>query len=367
MNNRILLISNRTPFTGIGNYSYQLIKNFQQYRLIDFNFLNLATIAEDSYGGSIGLFSQKIKRLVDHLLFLHKIPKHYRVYHLLNPNLGILIAKYRPIVVTVHDIFPFTSIAKKIAITESHGLDIPILLAMKVNMKSVRNADRIITVSEHTKKDLTTLFRINPSRITVIHLGVDRNLYRLRSKKRARSHLNLPLDKKIILHVGVDEPRKNIRTLIEAFSIIKKKMPKTILIRVGGMRNITRRLITSFRLEGSVMHHSKVSNLALFYNAADVLAFPSYYEGFGKPVLEAMASGTPVIAGRGSSIPEVLGDSGIMIPPSDAKMLRDAICQVLTENQTRAEMIEKGLKRSLKFNWRTCADKTIKIYEVLQD
>jgi len=360
---KVLLISNRSAFTGIGNYSFQLAKHIFEIDRVDFDFLNLETVAEDNFGGSVNVFSQKTKRLMDHLFFLRKVPPGYRVYHLLNPNLGILVAKWRPIIVTVHDVFPFTSVARRDLVAQSYGLDIPILMAMKVNMKFVKNADRIISVSHNTKKELVSLFGIKASKILVIHLGVDKRLFHPRSKEKTRRNLNLPLRKKIVLHVGVDEPRKNIRTLIEAFCFVKKRIPETVFLRIGGMRNITRRLISSLKLENSMIHYKKVPNIALFYNAADLLAFPSYYEGFGLPVLEAMASGLPVIAGDSSSIPEIVGNSGILLPPFNAKMLSEYICQVLTNKHTRTEMAAKELERSRKFNWETCARKTVEIYK----
>ncbi len=363
--NKILLISNRSFQTGIGNYAFQLVKNFNEMSLVDFDLVNLTTTAEDSYGGFMNVFSQKAKRIIDHVLFLRKISRNYVFYHLLNPNLGLLVSRFRPIVVTVHDVFPFTRIARSDLITQSHGLDIPSFIAMRINMKFVKNADRIISVSEHTKRELTSLFRMNTSKVSVVHLGVDRNVFHPRHKKEARRACNLPLNKKIILHVGVDEPRKNIRTLIEAFYLVRKRIPNTILVRIGGLRKTTQRQILNRGMERSVIHRKKVSHIESFYNAADLLAFPSYYEGFGLPILESMASGVPVVAGKSSSIPEILGAAGIMIPPRDPKTLSDCICQILTEKEIRDKMIEDGLERSLKFSWKTCAKRTLEVYRMI--
>jgi len=363
--NKILLISNRSPSTGIGTYSYQLVKHLKETWHVDLDFLNLTTLAEDSYGTTIHVSSQKIKRLIDHLLFLRKIPKGYKVYHILNPNLGILIMRYRPTVVTVHDIFPFTSMATHDLITQSLGLDSPILLAMKFNMKFVKTADRIISVSEHTKRDIISLFRIEASKIHVVYPGIDRNVFHVRDKRKARQSLNLPQKRKIILHVGVDEPRKNIKTLIKAFYMIKKKVPDALLVRIGGMRSATRKLITSLHLDDSIIHHKKVPSTHLFYNAADVLAFPSYYEGFGLPVLEAMASGLPVVAGDSTSVPEIVGKAGILFPPFNATILSELVCKVINDKKTQQEMTTSGLEISSKFDWNLCAGQTLEIYKNL--
>lgn len=334
---------------------------------MNIDLINLATVAEDSFGSPFTVFSQKARRIMDHLSFLRGIPRNYDAYHLLNPNLGIIIMKYRPIVVTVHDLFPFTPIASGDMITQSYGLEAPILFAMKINMSFLKKADRIISVSEHTKKDLVSMFRIKPSRITVIHLGVDRELFHPRSRNEARRTLSLPINKKIILHVGVDEPRKNLRTLIEALHIVKQKSPEVILLRVGGMRDTTRSLIHSLKLKNSVLHYRNVPNIAPFYNASDLFVFPSYYEGFGLPVLEAMSSGIPVIAGESSSIPEIVGRAGILFSPYDSRILSEYIDHVLSDREIGFRLVAEGLKRSVEFDWDACAKKTVDVYRTLDN
>jgi glycosyltransferase involved in cell wall biosynthesis len=232
-------------------------------------------------------------------------------------------------------------------------------------MRFVRNADRIISMSQHTKNDLISIFGVNSKIIKVIYPGIDRNLFSPRDQEKARRNLHLPLNREIILHVGVDEPRKNIQTLIKALYMVRKKFPKTLLIRIGGMRSTTRRLISSLGLDDAVLNYQKVANIALFYNAADLFVCPSYYEGFGFPLLEAMASGCPVIAGNSSSIPEVVGKAGILFPPSDVTMLNESICQVLADQNMQSMMIKNGLERSLKFDWNICAKQTLEVYETL--
>ena len=131
------------------------------------------------------------------------------------------------------------------------------------------------------------------------------------------------------------------------------------------MRSTTRRLISSLGLEDAILHYQKVANISLFYNAADLFVFPSYYEGFGFPLVEAMASGCPVIAGDSSSIPEVVGKAGILFPSSDVAILSESIYRVLTDPNVRSMMIENGLERSLKFDWGVCAKQTLEVYEAL--
>jgi len=360
---KILLISDRSPHTGIGNYSFYLVKHLKESLHEDLDFMNLSTVAEDSHGGLLSVSSQKIKRMLDHFLYLRKIPLGYELYHLLNPNLGVLATKYRPMVVTIHDLYPFTAMATRDLVVGSIGLDLPTLTAMKFNMNFAKQADRFIAVSEYTKKEAVSLFHIEASKIHVVYLGVDQSLFHSRDKRRARQRLNLPLNRKIVLHVGVDEPRKNIATLIEAFYKVKKSLPDALLVRIGGMRSATQRLISSLGLEDSLIYYPKVSDIALFYNASDVLAFPSYYEGFGLPVLEAMASGLPVVAGNCTSIPEIAGDAGLLFSPFDVATFSDFICHMLLDEGERQKMIANGIERSLRFDWEVCSAQTLEVYK----
>lgn len=362
---RILLINNRSSSTGIGNYSYNLFMHLKQIGQKDIDLITLQSPAEDSYGNIISSFGQKVKRTIDHLRFVRRIPRHYKIYHLLNPTLGILLLRHHPSIVTVHDIAPFIPMASHDMITQSYGLDTPIIMAMQINMRFVRNADRIISMSQNTKKDLISVLGVKSQRIRVVYPGTNRDLFTPRDLKKARQELHLPLNRQIILHVGVDEPRKNIRTLIKAFYFVKKKFPRALLIRIGGMRSNTRRLVLSLRLEDAILHYQKVENIALFYNAADLFVVPSYYEGFGLPLVEAMASGCPVVAGNSSSIPEVVGEAGIIFPSSDVKALSESIFKVLTDQNMRSIMIKIGLERSLKFDWRVCAKQTLEVYKTL--
>lgn len=326
--------------------------------------MNLSTVAEDSYGSLTKVSLERGKRIMDHFLFLRKVPRGYELYHLLNPNLGILTIKCKPNVVTVHDLYPFTKMAYRDLIVHSFGLDFPILEAMKFNMRFIKFADKVICVSQYTKKELTSLMHINASKVHVIYLGVDHNYFRPRDKMEMRRKLNLL---KIKNHITCRSGRapKNIEVLLKALYHLKSKMPDTVLVRIGGMRSKTVKQISSTHLTDSLIYFNKVSNIGPYYNAADVLAFPSCYEGFGLPVLEAMSSGLPVIAGDSTSIPEVIGDAGMLFPPDDTSMLSELLCQLLTDKNLQKELSLKGLQRGRMFNWEICAKKTLEVYKTL--
>ncbi len=360
----ILLINNKPKATGIGRYSFSLYENLKKLNKRNFNFLTLNSSYADN-DSTIKTFFQNMKKLADHISFLWKIPPSYRVYHLLNPNLGILLPYLHPSVVTVHDISVFRPKVSTDILAKSYGLELPILLSMQFSMHFIKSADRILCLSNYTKNDLIAVMGIKQERVIVSYPGVDLELFKPRDKLSARKRLGLPLNKPIILHVGTDEPRKNSKTLIEALYLVKKKIPNVLLIKIGDMREATRRLILTRELADSIVHYRKISDVTPFYNAADVFVFPSYYEGFGYPAAEAMASGCPVIAADSSSLTEVVGNAGVLFPPFNVINLHEVISQVLTDSNKQTAMTELGLEQAKKFSWGKCAETTLKTYESL--
>lgn len=360
----ILLINNKAKTTGIGGYSFSLYENLRKVTNRNIDFITLKSSSEDE-GSPVKAFPQNIKKLANHFGFLPKISHSYKVYHLLNPNLGILLSKLHPSVVTVHDVSVFKRDVSKDILTKSYGFEFPLLLGIQLNMSFIKNADRILCLSNYTKNDLISVLGIENKRVVVSYPGIDRELFKPRDKLLTRKRLSLPLGKRIILHVGTDEPRKNTKTLIDALYTVKKKMPDILFVKIGGMREATRKLILERGLNDSVIYHKKVPDVASFYNAADLFVFPSYYEGFGYPAAEAMASGCPVIAADSSSVTEVVGKGGILLPPFGVTAFHEAIVQVLSDSNKQNVMIKEGLEQVKKFDWKTCAETTLETYETL--
>lgn len=176
------------------------------------------------------------------------------------------------------------------------------------------------------------------------------------------------------MYVGAEEPRKNIQVLINSFDKLKSKISQIKLLKVGTpnylrVREKLLKQIESLNLQKDVIFAGYVpeSELAKIYNAVDLFVFPSLYEGFGIPPLEAMACGTPVITSNSSSLPEVVGDAAIIIDPYDANKFAEEMYEVLTEDGLREEMIRKGLDRSKMFSWEKAARKTREIYEQVDE
>ena len=242
----------------------------------------------------------------------------------------------------------------------------------KLNVKGLKKAEKIITISEFSKDDISKYIKYPDEKIEVIPPAVDHNLYYQNRNKKALKKYRIKEDEKVILYVGAEDPRKNIHFLINAFSKLRNRIPQVKLLKVGmpndiGVRGKLLKHIESLNLQKDVIFTGYVleSELAEIYNAVDLFVFPSLYEGFGMPPLEAMACGTPVITSNTSSLPEVVGDAAITADPYDADRFAEEMYEVLTNEGLRKEMVRKGLERSKIFSWDSSAKKTLKVYKEL--
>ena len=277
------------------------------------------------------------------------------IIHLTNQN----FARYALLVknlyiVTVHDLvrlcFGFT--------TET----ISERILLKLDIRGIKRASHIIATSQTTRNDLISCLKIPGDRISVIYNGVDHSIFKPYKVKL--------LDKPYILYVGSERPRKNLDRLIEAFAAVRREFPELLLVKVGvagrtrEYRQEIMRKLESLGIIQAVIFVEYVSelDLAYYYSSAALLAYPSLYEGFGFPPLEAMACGCPVVTSNTSSLPEVVGEAGIMFNPYDTDSLVEAMRQVLTDGELRNDMVRKGLEQAKKFSWEKAARETEDVY-----
>ncbi len=236
---------------------------------------------------------------------------------------------------------------------------------LNLDYRGIKRATRIIAVSQATKRDLMHYLGIPDEQISVVYEGVDHSLFRPVSH---RIYAN-----PYVLFVGSEHPRKNFAGLLKAFSQLKgePRFKDLKLVKVGqaGGREADYRGQTMEVVEALGISHEVIfagfvpeAELPAYYSGAEVLVLPSLYEGFGFPPLEAMACGCPVITSNTSSLPEVVGEAGIMVNPYDTDSLVKAIRQVLTDNTLRDEMIRKGLEQSKRFSWEETARQTQEVY-----
>jgi glycosyltransferase involved in cell wall biosynthesis len=231
----------------------------------------------------------------------------------------------------------------------------------------LRAADAVIAVSECTKRDAIRFYRIPEEKITVIYEGVNPRFRPASPEAIAAVRARYGLPERFILYVGTIEPRKNLTTLLEAFHHLLATYDLRLVIvgKKGWLYERFFRRLRELGLENRVLFTGYVpdEDLPAIYSAADLFVFPSLYEGFGLPVLEAMACGTPVICSNTSSLPEVAGDAALLVDPTDARALTGAMEQVLTNERLWATLRAKGMERARGFTWEKAAYRTWEVYQ----
>jgi glycosyltransferase involved in cell wall biosynthesis len=262
-----------------------------------------------------------------------------------------------PLVVTVHDVLAWRAPE---LFSRSGAAQQRLLVS-----RAARRAQRIIVASEFTRSELVDLVGVPPDRVTAVPLGVDRRFQPIEPEPMQLAHrFGIP-PKPFVLWVGTPEPRKNLTTLLRAFGLVRRRAPDLVLVVVGIDRVEDRDLDRELeRLGASVIRPGFVTDddLVALYSATACLVFPSLNEGFGLPPLEAMACGAPVVASNSSSIPEVVGDAGILVDATDPDDIADGIERVVLSEETTADLRRRGLERSREFTWHRCAQLTVAAY-----
>jgi glycosyltransferase involved in cell wall biosynthesis len=213
--------------------------------------------------------------------------------------------------------------------------------------------------------------RMSPEKITPIHLGVEHGTFKTYDREsldRWKRELGLP--ENFILFVGTREPRKNLKRLLDAYMELPERLKKEFkLVLIGPQGWNKTESESALRKMGDhviVMGYMETPTLGYVYNLATLFVFPSLYEGFGLPPLEAMACGCPVVVSNVSSLPEVCGDAAYYVEPQDPSSIAEGICKVLEDSDTREALISKGIERAGVFSWERTARETLAVFrEVL--
>jgi glycosyltransferase involved in cell wall biosynthesis len=263
-----------------------------------------------------------------------------------------------PSVVTIHDLafirFPYTFRSYNRTYLD---------LATRV---SVRRATRILAVSEHTRREVVGLLGVPAERVVVTPNAARVHFRPPAAEALAAFRTRHSLPEQFVLYVGTLEPRKNLTTLLDAYAQIARQSAVPLLVGggKGWMYDAVFARLEALGLRDRVhfVGYLDEEELPLWYAAARLFVFPSLYEGFGMPPLEAMACGTPVVTSNSSSLPEVVGDAGLMVAPMDVDALADAIMRLLSDEALHADLRERGLRRAQQFAWHTTAERTRDAY-----
>lgn len=276
------------------------------------------------------------------------------------PHYNVPIVWKRKLVVTIHDLIHLHFAEHLPPLARFYaGFLLPF---------AVRRADAIIAVSEYTKADLIKTLKVNPNKITVIHHGIEPSFQTDPIKQKPDAS-----QKPYFLYVGLIKAHKNVGLLIQAFKTLKKTSgTDQLALHLVGEPDFKQRVVSRWLEEIKdeqdifLIRHISDQELKEQYQNAVALVFPSRYEGFGFPLLEAMASQTPVIAARATSVPEIAGENAaIYFDPSSVAELTNCMKRVLENTELRAKLIRGGLERIKLFDWKSAAQKTLDIYESL--
>lgn len=291
------------------------------------------------------------------------------IYHLTTQALGLLLLLRRPrggIVVTVHDIFPYM-LRNDAQFGSRHGTD---HLFPRLAMAGLKRADHLIAVSEYTKRCVVDQLGIASEKIEVIHNGIDHRRFRpLPVPPGIHDRYQLPKGRRYLIYVGSEDPRKDLVTLVRALAQVRYELPNVELIKAGHShceqeRQWLIKLATELQVRGAIHFLEDIPDdqLPLLYNLAEVYVTPSPHEGFGFPVLEAMACGTPVVYADAGSLPEIAGNAGIAVTPCNPDTLARALLSLLKEGEKQSTLRTAGHERAARFTWTVTTQRTVAVY-----
>lgn len=338
-------LTNQSAFRGVGYYTKNLIESLQKT-------------------GQVEVYPDHWQKIYDKVDILH-FP-FFDFYFLTLPFL-----KRKKTIVTVHDCIP-------LIFPEKYPAGVRGKLKFFLQKINLKKTEHVLTDSESSKKDIKKYLNFPEEKITVVYLAASHDFKRVPVSQAKKTEEKYCLPKRFVLYVGDINWNKNLPSLIKAFSKAKLALKNTVykdikLIFVGkafenkDLKEIKeiKDLVNSERLAKEVIFLGFIPtpDLVNLYNLALVYCQPSFYEGFGLQVLEAMACGCPVITSNVSSLPEIGGDASVYADPYQIQEISDSLVKVITDEKYREKMIKKGLEQSAKFSWEKTAQQTIQVYE----
>ena len=288
------------------------------------------------------------------------------------PNAGYYLPPFKSdkIITTIHDIAGIDK-AKNKSLNFRNYLRFSERKRVESNsLTNIKRSDIITTVSNYTKSRLIDLLNIDEGKIKIIPNGVNMNIFKpIKDKDKAREYLKNRhnIEKPFILYVGAIQPRKNIKGLLDAYissELLKKNFDMVIV--AGQIWQSRKELECIWKYSGNVhlIRNVLVEELPLFYNIAEVFTYPSFYEGFGTPLLEAFACGTPAVVSDRTSLPEVGGEAAVYFNPYEIDDIRQSLENLIFDDELKYELVKKGFARVKDFTWEKAAKKLLEIVEL---
>lgn len=301
-----------------------------------------------------GNFHRKLIQEPLNLLFERRLD----VFH--GPELRLPKYRHPALVSTLHDLFSVVS--------ENFG-SAEFREKKKIQYQSViARAARIICISDHTRRDAIRHLDVPEEKLVVVHEGIGEQFQPQGEDEHQRVREKYGLGSDFALYVGGISKRKNTQRLLEAFALVAREHDGEIELVLGGREGYGHEeVMATYRSLGiedrcRFIGFIPEDDLPALYSAARLFVFPSLYEGFGHPVLEAMACGTPVVSSAVSAIPELAGDDAVLVDPLEARQIADGILRVLSDSQLSADLVERGKARAKLFPWTETARKTLDVY-----
>lgn len=361
-----------SPLTGIGQYTRNLAQALARDASIDLSLFYGAGWSREIRANpirNIAPLKEVVKRVVPYpyaisrFIYQRKFAsgmreRQLKLYH--EPNF-LSYSSPVPTVITAHDLswlrFPETHPRDRVAVMK------------RLFPVSLKQAAHVITDAAYTRDELIAEFNVEPSKVTAIGLGA-RGIFHPRSADACAAVLaqHRLRYRSFILCVGTLEPRKNLQLAVRAYAALPASFRSSVpMVLVGmkgwlssGIENVMRPLVAAGDVR--MLGFADDATLAVLYSGARMLVYPSLYEGFGLPPLEAMASGTPVIVSNRSTLPEVVGSAGLLIEPTDVESLMHWITRLREDETFWSERAAASLTQAAKFSWERCAAETTAIY-----
>lgn len=375
---KVAYITNASPHSGVGHRAERIEKIIRHTYASE---IDLTNYTIDGNGGMLWQGQQQLivsrklpgvlgSKTVSWLSLGFRLRRHLdrfstTIWHATNQTLSFIISRRRPAVVTVHDLIELMEPQSRLGGVAAHYL-----------YSGITRAAHIIAVSNYTAQTLQERLNIPSSKITVIHNGVGAEFQPIPDFANSiaaitlRKELNLAPQQKVILYVGSDHPRKNVITALRAFAAVREQHPEVVFIKVGepGLRQGRAQLlieIDQHNIRGHVrlIGQASLERLNELYNLATLLLYPSRFEGFGLPPLQAMAAGLPVITSNTTSLPEVVGDAAIMHDPDDVAAFAHSLETLLNNPGQMDDLRQRGLARAAQFSWESAAAAEVAVYK----